>query len=551
MVLIDTTLAAVRDRQRLAEIAAIAVRFGIDDLLARLGLSSLLPVRRSARGRAAKAQFSQPERLRHAIEALGPTFIKLGQILSTRADLLSPEWITELEKLQSNVSPVPWESIRAQVEADLGGPPEAVFASFETEALAAGSIAQVHRARLRSGEPVVVKIRRDGIRPLVEADLRLLSHAAGLAEKQWPDLARYRPREILHHLGVAMSEEMDLATEGRHCAMIADNLSHMRFIRIPRIHHEWTSERLLVQEFIGGVVPAGKTEIEAAGLDGRVLAERGATAFLRMMLIDGIFHADPHPGNLRALPGNQVGFLDFGMVGRLGGRRREQLLMLVAAIVKSDAGAVSTLLLEWAGATAEIDLPRLEAACDGFVARHGTPPLALGRAIADFVALARDHRLALPSDLALLFKALISVDGVMRSLDPAFDAVHIAMPVVQQELRRRYSPGALTEKGQSLVSELLGLANDLPALLRLVSLRLRHGRIAADMEVKGLDRLGADIRWSASRIAIAIVVASFALGLAPRLLDFGPVLFGVPVTALIGIAMIAGGILWLLLPGRR
>ena len=550
MTVLETTFAAARDHKRIAEIAAVLGRFGVDDIAIRLGLGGLLPKRRGRALHADAESLSQPERLRLAIESLGPTFIKLGQILSTRADLLSPEWITELEKLQSDVAPEPWEAIRAQVEEDLGAAPDTVFRSFTRTALAAGSIAQVHRATLHDGTDVVVKVRRAGLRPLVEADLRLLSHAAGLVEAQWPEFARYRPREILHHLGTAMGEELDLAAEGRNCEAIAQNLAAMERIKIPRIFSEWSSERLLVQEYIDGIVPNDHAALNAAGLDGRELARTGTAAFLSMALVDGLFHADPHPGNLRALPGNRVAFIDFGMVGRLGARRREQLLMLVAAIVETSGERVAALLMEWSGA-ADIDLPRLEAACDTFVARHGVPPLRLGEAITDFMALAREHDLALPADLALLFKALITADGVMRSLDPDFDALAVAGPIVQEEMIRRYRPGALMGRGKSLALDFAGLAAEAPSLLRLLALRLRQGRIAAEVELKGLDRIGADIRWAATRIAVAIVTAAFALGLAPRLLDFGPTLLGMPVTALLGIAVILGGLAWLLVPRRR
>jgi ubiquinone biosynthesis protein len=550
MTVLETTFAAARDHKRIAEIAAVLVRFGVDDIAIRLGLGGLLPKRRGRASHADAESRSQPERLRLAIESLGPTFIKLGQIRSTRADLLSPEWITELEKLQSDVAPEPWEAIRAQVEEDLGASPDTVFLSFAHTALAAGSIAQVHRATLHDGTDVVVKVRRAGLRPLVEADLRLLSHAAGLVEAQWPEFARYRPREILNHLGAAMGEELDLAAEGRNCEAVAQNLAAMERIKVPRIFSEWSSERLLVQEYIDGIVPNDHAALNAAGLDGRELARTGTAAFLRMALVDGLFHADPHPGNLRALPGNRVAFIDFGMVGRLGSRRREQLLMLVAAIVETSGERVAALLTEWSGA-ADIDLPRLEAACDTFVARHGVPPLRLGEAITDFMELAREHDLALPADLALLFKALITADGVMRSLDPDFDALAVAGPIVQEEMIRRYRPGALMGKGKSLALDFAGLAAEAPSLLRLLALRLRQGRIAAEVELKGLDRIGADIRWAATRIAVAIVTAAFALGLAPRLLDFGPTLLGIPVTALLGIAVILGGLAWLLVPRRR
>ncbi len=516
--MLETALVAARDRKRLAEIVSVVTRYGMDDLLIRLGLAGLLPSGRRSGGSEARPA---PERLRLALEALGPTFVKLGQILSTRADLLGPEWTLELEKLQSHVAPSPWETIRAQVEEDLGGPPEDAFARFDTTPIAAGSVAQVHRARLKSGEEVVVKIRRAGLRPQIEADVRLLSHAASLVEHEWPAAVRYRPREILEQLGAAMTDELDLAREGRNSQTIAANLADMPDIRIPRVYPQWTCERLLVQEFMDGRTPTDRQLLLDAGLDCPLLARRGAAAFLHMALIDGFFHADPHPGNLRALPGNAIAFLDFGQVGHLSRRRRGQFLALIGAIVKSDAESLGFVMLEWSGA-ADIDLPRLEGDCGRFLARHGKDNLRLGETMMEFMALARRNQLAMPAELALLFKALMTADGVMRNLDPDFDVVRVAAPLVAREMQDRFQPKALLDQGRGAALDLLGLASEVPSLMRLLAPRLREGRLTADIEVKGLERIGGDVRWAASRIAVTLVVAAFALGLAPRLLDFGP-----------------------------
>lgn len=543
-------LVLARDRKRLAEIGAVAVRYGLDDVLARIGLGAASPFLASRSRKNGIDGLSAPERARFALEALGPTFIKLGQILSTRADLLPSEWTAELEKLQSQVSPTPWEQIRAQVEKDLGAPVEEVFAQFDTEAMAAGSIAQVHRARIEDGREVVVKIRRAGLRAAVEADLRLLSHIAGLAEEQWTDLARYRPRAIVRQLGVALSDELDLSKEGRNCEIVARNLGSLDYVRIPQVHSRWTSERLLVQEFIEGATPGDGTGWEALGLDGRLLAKRGAGAFMHMVLVDGFFHADPHPGNLRLLAGNRVAFIDFGMVGRLGSGRREQLLRLAGAMATGSGEGVARQLADWAG-DAGIDLPRLETACDAFVARHGRPPLRLREAVDDFMAIAREHDLVLPGDLALLARAVVASDSATRSLDPDFDPVAIATPVVHEVLRQRYALDTLLARSQGIAQDVAGALSDLPSILRLVTLRLRQGRIAADIEIKGIERLGDDIRWGATRIAVAVVIAAFALGLAPRILEFGPSLLGAPLTGWIGVAVILVGTLWLLAASRR
>lgn len=544
MGVVEGGLVALRDRARLAEMTGIALRFGLGDILARLGLGHLFA------GQKTQPEATTPERLRQALEELGPCFIKLGQILSTRSDMLGPDWIAELEKLQSGVPPEPWETVRAELVAALGEAPEEIFAHIETEALAAGSIAQVHRARLKSGEDVVVKVRRTGLRAKVEADLRLISALAQFAEKSWPDLSRYRPQEVIHQLGQALSEELDLASEGRNCETIAANLRAMDGIEVPRIFTAFSTERTLVQGFMAGLSPTDKAGLAAQGLDGRVLAQRGATAFLHMALVDGVFHADPHPGNLRALPQNRVGFIDFGMVGRLGGRRREQLLDLLMAIVEGQGSAVALLLLDWSG-QAPARFSQLEAGCEAFVARHGTPPLRLADAVHDFMALARDHQLVLPSDLALLFKALITADGVMRQLDPDFDAITVAKPLVYAEMKQRYSPSALLGQGGILAREAVEVVRGLPAMVRLLTRHLRQGRLSAEVELKGLERIGGDIRWAATRLAVAIVTAAFALGLAPRLTAYGPMVLGVPAGTWAGLALIAAGLLWIIAPGRR
>ncbi|MFD1332609.1 ABC1 kinase family protein [Methylopila musalis] len=542
MSLLETSLVAMRDRKRLAEISAIALRYGVMDIFARLRIG-----RAAAQG--ASHDETAPERLRGLLDELGPTFTKLGQILSTRSDLLGPEWTDALEKLQSRVRPLPWDVVRAEMTEALGEAPEDVFAHIDPEPLAAGSIAQVHRARLSGGDEVVVKVRRPNLRPRIEADMRLLAHLTELAQARWPDIARFRPREIVRNLSAAMAEELDLAAEGRNNDLIAANLADRPGVRLPKIWRAFSSETLLVQEFIDGVAPNDAAALRAQGLDGRVLAERGAGAFLHMALVDGVFHADPHPGNLRALPDNGVAFIDFGMVGRLGARRREELLSLLAGIVDQDGGRIALLLMDWAGEP-NSDLSRLEAGCDLFVARHGAPPLRLGAAVSDITALARENGLTLPPDLTLLFKALITADGVMRGLDPEFDAIRVATPIVRAQMQRMWSPAALARQGKALSMDVASLLRDLPGLFRLLNTRLRQGRIEARIELQGLERLSEDIRWAAIRVAVAIVTAAFALGLAPSLLTLGPPLAGLALGSWIGLALVATGLVWLILPRR-
>jgi len=552
---LPTAFVVARDLKRLQQIVTVLLRFGFGDLVRRLGLHRLLRQAGLAPGDTGAAAPGQdtPARLRLAIEALGPTFVKLGQILATRSDLLPAEWIAELEKLHDRVPPLPYDQLAPVLEAALGGAPDAIFARFDRTPLASASIAQVHRAALADGTEVVVKIRRPGLRPLVEADLRLLAHAARLAEEELPELRRYRPEAITRTLAAAIGEELDLANEGRNAELIAAQFEDQPEVVVPRIHWAWTREEVLVQDFVAGIRPSDEAALERAGLDRRALAARSSNAFLQMMLIDGVFHADPHPGNMLCLAGDRIAYLDFGTIGRLSARRRDQLVTLMAAITGGSAAGVREVLLDWAGQP-DIDARPLEEAAEAFLARHTRGALGrlkLGQALADFVALMRDHDLALPPDLALVLKALMTSEGVVRRLDPELDVVREVEPVVRRALAARYAPEAVLGRAGSALLELQALAGDAPGILRRVLRRLEKGRVKLEVEIGRMDRFGRSIERGAARIAVAIVTAAFVVGLAPILAESSPRLFGIPAFALLGCLAALAGIAWLLLPGRR
>ena len=308
------TLGSARDLGRLNEIAGVLVRHGFGDAVRRLGLADTLARAGHVLHRehaAELARLEPPQQVRRALEELGPTFVKLGQILAGRADLFGPDWITEFSKLHSRVPPVPLDELRPQLVEDLGAEPEAVFARFDAEPLAAASIAQVHRAQLKDGTEVVVKIRRPNIRDKIEADLRLLERVAGAAAESWPALEPYRPRELVREFARSLRRELDLATECRNAERIAANLAVLPEVTIPRVHWAYTGERINVQDFIEGVSGEDLERLGRDGLDRQLLARRGARAVLKMIVEDGFFHADPHPGNVFYLPGNRIAFIDF------------------------------------------------------------------------------------------------------------------------------------------------------------------------------------------------------------------------------------------------
>ncbi len=510
-------ISAVRDLGRLQDIASVLIRYGFGDLVRRVGMSGALE-------RAGKvlhwhapeelARLEPPARIRRALEELGPTFIKLGQILATRVDLFPPDWIAEFSKLQDAAPAVPYTELWSQMMEDLGDPPEAFFPKVEEEALAAASLAQVHRAWLADGTAVVLKIRRPGIRKIIDADLRLLARLAEILEAEAPDLHRYRPREIVRQFTLSLRRELDFAAECRNAERIAANFAQHPEIIVPAIHWKWTCERLNVQDYIDGIPGSDLEAVDAAGLDRKLLAQRGIYAVLKMILEDGFFHADPHPGNVYYLPGNRIAFIDFGMVGRLSAERRYQLTLLLFGLVKHDSAKVAEVLLEWSGGdTGNSEI--LQGEIDTFVDQYRGIPLKeinFGAMLSDLVTILREHGLALPPDLALLIKSFITLEGLGRQLDPDFDIASEAAPLLERALLAHSKPGAIVRRSLRSLDSTLGIIAGLPQDLRQVLRSVRQGKLQMQMDVPTLKQFGERLDRAASRLALSVVTAALIVG---------------------------------------
>ena len=547
------TLGAARDLGRLHEIASVLMRHGLGDLVRRLGLADALQRAGRAVNRthtADLARLEPPVQLRLALEELGPAFVKLGQVLAGRADLLGPAWIEELAKLHSRVPAVPLAALRPQLREDLGGEPEEVFAWFEAEPLAGASIAQVHRARLHDGTEVIVKVRRPGIEQVVEADLRLLERVAVMAEEELPALRPYRPRQLVREFARSLRRELDLAAECRHAERVAANLAPLGFVTVPRVVWAHTGTRVNVQQRIEGISGEDLAQVDAAGLDRKLLAQRGAQAVLKMIVEDGFFHADPHPGNVFYLSGNRLAFIDFGMVGRLTERRRDELLRLLLGLVQREPQAVADVLLDWTGNGHGANLTQLESEIEAFVDQyHGTPlaQLSLGGMLADVTTILREHRLALPADLALLIKAFVSLESMGRGLDPGFHMATEALPLLRGVVRARWQPRAIGQRAWKTLSRGLALAEQLPHDLSRLLRNARRGRLQVGLELAHLRRVGDQLDRAASRLALALVIAALIVGSSIVMtVGGGPTLLGLPAFGLIGFMGAVVGGLWLL-----
>ncbi len=568
-------LLAARDLGRLHEIASVLIRFGFGDLVRRMGMAGALErAGRLLQWKHAEeiARLEPPARARRALEELGPTFVKLGQVLATRVDLFEREWIDEFGKLQDSAPPVPYADIREQLAEDLGGPPEEIFAAFNTEPLAAASIAQVHRARLEDGSDVVVKIRRPGIRPTIEADLRWLMRMAELAESEIPELRFFHPQQFVRQFAQALRRELDFSSECRSAERIAKNFAGYTdpdseaaaiagpggepaaLIVIPRVYWQWTGERVCVQEFIDGIPGRNLAGVDLAGLDRKMLARRGARAVLKMIIVDCYFHADPHPGNVFYLPGNRIALIDFGMIGRLTEERSGQLVLLLLGLVRREPGRVVEVGLAWSG-DAKLDEESLTMEIEAFVDQyHGVPlkQLSIGAMLSDMAAILREHRIALPSDLALLIKAFITLEGLGRELDPDFDMAGAAVPMLEQSLRAKYMPGAVAKRSWGAASEVLTLISELPHDVARLIRTARRGRLEIHIDVTHLKHVGNQLDGAVNRLVIGIVVAALIVGSSIVMtVKGGPTLLGLPTFGFIGFLGATVGGVWLLISITR
>jgi ubiquinone biosynthesis protein len=535
------THGAARDLSRLREISSVLIRHGLGDLVRRTGLATTLE--RAGQilhwGEAGKSAEIEPqERFRRSLEELGPTFVKLGQVLSTRADLLSPSWIAELERLHSNVAPVSFDELLPQIEKALGRSPFDVFVDVEREPHAAASIAQVHRAKLPSGASVILKVRRPGISAKIAADFRLLDHLASLIEHEMPEARRYAPVQVVSQFRRSLERELDLAVEARNIDRFARNFAHDPHILIPKVYWDFTSSLMNVQEYVAGIRGTDVPAIAAADLDRKVLAARGSDAVLKMILVDGFFHADPHPGNVLYLPGNRIALIDFGMVGRLSPLRRSQMVDLLAGIVGQDDQAMLEVLLDWTGEHG-VDEARLasdvgELAFD--FADTELKDVRIGALLQRVATLLREHAILLPADLTLMFKALITLEGLGRQYDPEFRLVDRVRPFLDRAFSERYQPVMALRRSQATLANAFDLLTNMPRDLARLVKDARRGRMRNDLDLKRLDSFGERLHNTIDRMTIGIMTASLVIGSSIVMtVGGGPSLFGIPLLTLVGL----------------
>lgn len=535
-----------RHAKRLGEIAAVLGKYGLADLFGGFDYPWLNNRLRSADGQVL-SDLTTPARVRMAMTELGTTFIKLGQMLSTRPDLVGAEMAGELAELQSNVPAEPVESARAILLEDLGQPAEELFAEFEEVPLAAASIAQVYKARLHTGEHVVVKIRRSGIEAKSTTDLEIVQAMAELLEKHSPALRPYQPVAIVRQFRKALLREMDFTYEKRNIEEFTRNFADEPNVRIPAVYADLCSSQIITMEHLQGL-PG--TDIEALRHSGENLAEfarRGANMYLEMVFRDGFYHADPHPGNLMLIPGCVVGVIDCGQVGRIDDELRDEVEALLLAIVENDSTQVTEQVLRLGSVPPDFNRERLRGDLDEFMADFVGHPLSdinVGHALTSLIEIIRRYHITLPPPLAVLLKTLIVLEGTSRRFSPEVSLAELMQPFCQRMILRRLSPTRLVRRARRTYRDWDRLLSALPRDLTDLLARFRDGTLTVHLDHRHLDPI-------INRLVLGVLTAAIFLGSSQLWSSNAkPLLWGVSVFGALGY-MISVYLGWRLLRAIR
>ncbi len=542
-----------RNLNRYSQILGILFKYGFGDLVETLKIDQYLEIglqmiSRKKRARVEKS--TRAERIRMAFEELGPTYIKLGQILSTRPDLVTPDLVTELAKLQDEVPSFPFNDARKIVEAELGKPLEEVFVSFDEKSLASASIGQVHRAELQDGDFVAVKVQRPGIKKIIEVDLEIMLHLATLAEKHIEELSFHRPVKIVEEFAKTLEKELDYGIEASSMERVARQFLNTPHVYIPKVFRDTSSARVLTTEFIDGIKISSVEPLESGGYDKKLITRRGADICLSQIFDHGFFHADPHPGNIFVLPDNVICLLDFGMVGTIDRNTKESFVDLVDSIVRRDDSMAAHQILKLTSWEKEPDVRLFEKDVADFMGRHLYKPLKeinLGKLLQEILELASRHRLRIYPDIFLMLKALTTVEGITRKLDPDFDMVAQSAPFIAKVKLNRFSPKRIESDLVKLISQSYQFIHEFPRDLLEITRLIRQQKLSFKHDLKGFDRMLATHDQISNRISFSIVIAALIIGSALIVISNTPPLFyGISLIGIIGFLAAAILGIWLL-----
>ncbi len=483
-------------------------------------------------------QYSKFERIRMVCEDLGTTFIKFAQIASNRPDLLPDDLIKELEKFQDHAIPIPEDNIRPVLENELGEGYEKLFEHIDYNPIASASIAQVHRARLLGGEEVVLKIQRPGIQDTVELDINILMRLAKLIENKFPQYASYQPTELVKMFEKSILKEMDFTVEAGNMKRFGLHFKGNDLIYVPTVYPEFSTDKVLCMEFIDGIKCTNLTELETIGLSGKELALTGINLYFEQVFEYGFFHADPHPGNIFVKRDKRICFIDYGMMGTVVESDKRLLADLLLAVHDQDVHGLKQALLRFSWDDDNINEKNLEYDIIEFFQNYqhiGLEEIDTNEVMAALNSLFFDYKIKVPSNLLLLLKALVIIEGVGLMLDPQYDIVQNIQPYVHRLLEKKYSPKVMSKWALRSFGEFTKLATSLPEDAQDVIKKIKKGKLHIEFEHKGLEGLNDMLGVLSKRIAFSIIVGSMILGSSLLVMaDIPPYYKGIPALGFFG-----------------
>ncbi|WP_239326236.1 ABC1 kinase family protein [Snodgrassella gandavensis] len=538
----------ISDWARMREILTILAKHGLGEFLVRIKL----PIRwhkHSDPSGQYQRYLSTPQRVRLAFEELGPTFIKLGQVLATRVDVFGEEWTEEFAHLQNNIHPLPISDIRNIIQAQLDQPLDSIFSHIDAQPVGSASIAQVHRATLTSGEQVAIKVKRPGIESTVTADLHILNYIAQLLESEIPESRRYYPVQMVRYFARSLEKETDLSAERRNMQHFARLYNHQQQIHIPQTYAAYSNRQILVQEYIDDTLLKNIILTSWSKQQRHNLAAKLVDIILDMILQHGIFHADPHPGNILVRNNGCITLIDFGLVGQLSQQRHQEIITLIHALLERDQFALQYVLSNWAqGETINED--QLGSDVLEMLLNYeqlNSSELRISQIINDITHIIREHGLTLPADLVILFKCLITLDGVIKQIDGDFELLNHAQSTIQNVLRHRFNTHTFWRHSKMQLHLLAQLIDTLPQNLLRLSKRIQHGQLPVSLNIQHIDKLNNQLDKVVNRLTMGIVTAALIIGSSIVMsINAGPKVFGLSFFGLVGYLLAFSNSLWVI-----
>jgi ubiquinone biosynthesis protein len=543
-----------RHLSRYRHIVSVLLNYGFDELIEALKIERYFEIGLqliAKQGKKKLTKFNRSERLRMALEELGPAFVKLGQIASTRPDLLPSDITSELSKLQDDVKPFDFDVVEKTVEDELNRSLKDVFEWFDPNPIASASIGQVHRARLKNGEDVAVKVQRPDAQDMIEVDLEIILHLASLIENHLEEAKIQRPTRFVAEFARSIKKEIDYNIEASHIERFALQFQGDMEIYVPKVFHDASTSRVLTMEYIDGVKSSDLHRLEREGLDRKTVTARGTDLLLKQIFEHGFFHADPHPGNVFVLPNNVICYLDYGMMGRVDIRTRENFADLVYGLSKRDESKTVKGLLKLLEFDEEPDLRSLERDMGDFMERHlykQLKDIKVGQLIQELTEFLSLHRLRIPQDLYLMVKSISTAEGLGLALDPNFQMLERATPFLFKAKSARFHPRRIADDIFETSIDFMRLMLEIPGEFRDILALIKRGKIKAELEPKGLDPIFEKQDQISNRIAFSIVIASLIIGSALVVHSkTPPFFFGIPLFGVVG--FITAGLMgvWLLM----